>query len=389
MHVRSLARSIPVIALLCAVTPLTATRALAQDDTRTLPAVTVAEVTTAAFVQRVPVSGNVVARNEVLVDPEVSGHRIAEFEVDIGDAVETGDVLARLDERILRRQLQLRELALSQAEASFEQARSQVAADQAQLDQANAVLDRAQRLRDSGTGTQASLDDAIAAQAAAQSALTASSDGITVAQSQIEEAKINRDLASEDLENATITAPVDGIVTARDAQIGSTVSTGQTIFRILRDGAVDVEAEVVETELGQIEPGDRAELQIAGIGAIQGTVQNIDPTVDPVTRLGVVEIEPESKDGLRPGLFVGGWIITAERTSLAVPASAVINDGATASVLVEKDGTLERREIVAGLIWGNLREVLGGLEEGEHVLARAAGFFSDGDRVRPVTGQGD
>ncbi|EBA09402.1 efflux RND transporter periplasmic adaptor subunit [Sagittula stellata] len=386
---RSLTISITVTALLCAFGPLAATRAVAQDDSQTLPAVTVAEVKTASFVQRVPISGNVVARDEVLVDPEVSGHRIAAFEVDIGDEVETGDVLARLDERVLRRQLQLRELALSQAEASLEQARSQVAADQAQLDQANSVLDRAQRLRDSGTGTQASLDDAIAAQAAAQSALTASSDGITVAQSQIEEAKINRDLASDDLDNATITAPVDGIVTARDAQIGSTVSSGQTIFRILRDGAVDVEAEVVETELGQISSGDRAELQIAGIGATVGTVRSIDPTVDPVTRLGVVEIEPEAKEGLRPGLFAGGWIITAERTSLAVPTSAVINDSSTASVLVEKDGTLERREIVAGLIWDDLREVLDGLKEGEHVLARAAGFFSDGDRVRPVTGQGD
>ena len=365
---------------------LAALPALAQDPAPQPLAVTVATVETARFVQRVPIAGNVVARQEVLVSPEVSGQKVEALQVEVGDPVDEGDVLAHLDRRVLNRQLELRESALTRAQANLEQARSQVTAQSAALDQANAALDRAQQLRQSGTGTQATLDQAISAQASAQAALQTARDTVTTAEAQLNEAEINRQLAAEDLANTVIKSPVTGIVTARNAQIGSVAATsGEPMFRILAGGLVDVETEVIETQLGLVKLGDTARLEVAGIGALPGQVRRVDPTVDATSRLGLVTIEPDQADGLRPGLFAGGWIITTERDSLGVPVSAVIDQTSGAYVFTVTDGVLHRQPVTPGLIWDGRREILDGLTEGETVLARAAGFFSDGDTVRPLS----
>nr|WP_245216374.1 efflux RND transporter periplasmic adaptor subunit [Sagittula salina] len=349
------------------------------------PAVTVATVTPTRFVQRVPVAGNVVARQEVLVAPEVSGQRVEALEVQVGDSVEAGDVLARLDQRVLKRQVELQQSVVHRTQANLEQARAQVAAQTAALDQADAALDRAQQLRKSGTGTQATLDQAVSNQASAAAALKAAQDTVTTSEAQLREAEINRDLAQEDLENSVVTAPVAGIITQRNAMIGSVAAaSGEPMFRILQGGLVDVETEVIETQLGQITLGDRAELDVAGVGPLLGHVRRIDPTVDATSRLGTVQIEPENNLGLRPGLFTGGWIITAERQSLGVPVSAVIDETGGAWVFAVEDGVLHRRDVTPGLFWNGNREILSGLKDGDTVLARAAGFFSDGDPVRPL-----
>lgn len=365
---------------------LIALPALAQDTAPQPLAVTVAPVETAHFVMQVPVSGNVVARQEVLVSPEVSGQKVEALEVEVGDRIEAGAVLARLDKRVLNRQLELQDSALTRARANLEQARSQVSAQKAALDQANAALERAQALRQSGSGTQATLDQAIATQASAAAAAQTAQDSVTSADAALHEAEINRQLAAEDLENTVIKAPVAGIVTERNAKIGSVAATGgEPMFRILAGGLVDVETEVIETQLGLIKIGDAATLDIAGIGQLPGHVRRVDPTVDATSRLGLVKIEPEQADGLRPGLFAGGWITTTERDSLGVPVSAVIDQPAGAYVFTVTDGVLHRQTVTPGLIWEGKREILDGLTEGQTVLARAAGFFSDGDTVRPLT----
>jgi RND family efflux transporter MFP subunit len=360
---------------------------LAEEGTsRDLPRVTVTEVVMASFEARVPVAGDLVARQEVLVFPEVSGHAIRSLEAEVGERVQKGDVLANLSTSVLARQLEQADAALERTRASLAQAQSQVRTAQAQLEQADATLVRAGRLQKSGAGSTASLEDAVASQAAAEAALNSARDGGTVAEAQVREAQISRDLAALDVGNATVRAPVDGIIVARDAQQGAIVASGGTaLFTILEGGLLDVDTDVIETDLGQIEVGDTAILDVAGVGHVDGTVRRVAPTVDAQTRLGTVTITPQSMDGLRQGVFSGGWIITDRREALSVPATAVISDTDGAHVLVSEDGVLEERAVSAGLVWQGQREILSGLEAGEQVLARAAGFFSDGDHVIAIT----
>jgi HlyD family secretion protein len=321
----------------------------------------------------------------VLVYPEINGYPITGLYVDVGDRVEAGQVIARLDDHALRTQLAQAEGEHARADAAMRQARNSIASSEATLTQMHQSLDRTKLLHENGTATQASLDDATAAALTAEATLASAQDGFGVAAAQFQQAQAALDLAQLNLDHAEIKAPVSGLVSVRTGQVGSMAgSSGEPLYRIIRDGLVEVEAEVVETELGLIAVDDPVELEVAGLDPLTGRVRLISPVVDPVSRLGTLRVRLEPREGLRPGLFAGGWVTVEERETLAVPASAVITDAEESYVLRVEDGVLERRPVEPGLLWEDWREIVSGLEPGDQVVARAGAFFGDGDLIRPV-----
>jgi len=358
--------------------------AVAQEQS-TLPSVTVTEVVAAEMIDRVPVSGTLVPRDEVLVYPQVTGSTIDTLLVDVGDMVAAGDILARLNDQTLAAQAAQAVAEYARAKAAIGQAQSQITSAMATATRTTAALDRAQRLLSAGTTTQVSLDQALADSQLADAAVASSRDGLAVAQAQLQQVQAQLDIANLNLARATLHAPVSGLISARNGQIGAiAASGGEPIFRIITGGVIEVEAEVIETALGQITLGATAELSIAGLGTVRGTVRRLTPTVDPVTRLGKIRITTDTGDGLRAGVFVSGWIIVQQGISPAVPTTAVLTDAGGTHVLVVKDGVLEKRPVLAGLIWNDLREILEGAVVGETVVAKAGSFFGDGDRVNPI-----
>lgn len=349
------------------------------------PAVTIEAVTEHELLRTVPVAGTLVPREEVLVYPQTSGHAIQELLADVGDRVEQDDVLARLNARTLRAQLAEAEAEHARAEAGVRQAESQISSSEATLQQAEQALGRAQRLRSSGTTTQSALDEALAAQRTAKAAVDSAIGGLAVAKAQLQQAEAGHAIARLNFENAELRAPVGGIISERNGQIGAIASaSGEPIFRIIRSGEVEVAADVLETELGLVSPGDPAELTVAGIGPVQGTVRLVLPVVEAASRLGTVRIALEPRDGLRPGLFAGGRIVADRLRSLTVPGTAVLSDNEEDFVLLVESGRLERRPVLAGLLWEGRRQILRGLEPGDDVVARAGAFYGDGDAIRPV-----
>ena len=238
-----------------------------------VPAVTVAEVTSREFLQQVPISGTLLPREEVLVSPAISGYAITELTAQVGDRVEAGQVLARLDDRALRSQVAQAEAEMARAEAALRQSQSQVASAEATLTQATEALTRSRALRASGAGTQAALEQAEAAQLTTGASLQSARDAVFASEAQIQQAQASLDLARINLESAQITAPVDGIVSERNGQIGTIASSGgDPIYRIIQDGLVEVEVKVIETELALISVDDPAELRIAGLPPVSGAV---------------------------------------------------------------------------------------------------------------------
>lgn len=371
---------------------LSALPAFAQDQAApetaptAAPSVTVTTAEIAEMQAQVPISGTLVARQEAQVFPQVSGFEITELLAEEGDSVEKGQLLARLADATLAAQLQQAEAEYMRAQAGVSQARSQITSAEAARTQAVAALDRAQRLRDSGNASQAALDQAVAAEAAAQAQAASASDGLAVAEAALAQAEAARTIAALNLEHTRIKAPVSGMILAREAKLGAIAAPGAApLFTLVADGAIEVSGEVIETALQDLAPGLPAELQVAGLGTITGEVRLIPASVDPVTRLGLVRIALEPDDRLRTGLFASGWIVTAERDAITVPATAVLadNDGESVRVVGE-DGTVEVRRIRGGLLWNDRREILEGLAAGESVIARSGAFFRDGDRVQPM-----
>lgn len=366
---------------------LTTAPALADEAT---PAVTVAAASIQPLMQVVPVSGSLVARNEVLVFPHSGGFAITELAAEVGDSVTAGETVARLDDRTLRLRVTQAEAVLANARAGLAQAESQVNATSAQLRQANQVQERLRSLRASGTATQSALDEAETAQLGAAASAQSALDGVQAARAALQQAQASLDVAQLDYANARITSPVAGVVSARNGQIGAIASTGgEPIYRIIEEGTVEAVAEVIETELVLLSPGDPASLQIAGLPPVTGQVRLVAPTVSATTRLGEVRIALEGREGLRPGLYVGGQIIAEDRQGLAVPVSAVLRDARGAYVLRLGEGdTLERRGVETGIAWDGWQEVTSGLAEGDEVVSRAGAFFGEGDVVRPIRADG-
>ncbi|MCF3972838.1 efflux RND transporter periplasmic adaptor subunit [Paracoccus salsus] len=377
---------ISLLTALLLAAPVAADEVQGATAERTVPSVTVAAAAITPVQARVPVSGTLVARQQVLVFPQVTGLEIRRIDAETGDVVAKGAVLAQLATETLSAQLAQAEAEYQRAEAGVGQARSNIESAQASLTQAVTALERARRLQQGGNASQAALDQAVAAEASARAAAASAVDGLAVAQAALAQADAARRIARLNMDRARIVAPVAGIVVARNAELGA-LSGGsvEPLFTLIADGAIEMEAEVIETALGDVSVGDPAEMTVAGLGQVEGEVRLVPASVDPVTRLGLMRIALQPRPGLRIGTFASGWVITARRDAVTVPASAVLSDASGDRVQVVREGRVGSRKVKAGLLWQDRREIVDGLADGEIVMARSGAFFRDGDQVRAVS----
>lgn len=355
-----------------------------------IPSVTVASARLAEVEARVLMSGTLVARQEVMIFPQVSGFEITEILVEAGDRVEKGQVLVRLARDTLSAQLAQAEAEYQRAQASVSQAENQIVSTRAGLVQAEASLDRIRRLRESGSAAQATLDDVVAAQVTADALAASAADGLAVAQAALAQAGAARELAQLNLDRSEIKAPMDGLIVERGAELGAISGAGGApLFRLIAGGEIELSADVIETALLSLSVGDPAEIDVAGVGRVEGKVRLLPASVDALTRLGEMRISLTPDPGLRPGLFASGAVVTARREAVTVPATAVLADDKGEWVQVVEDDVVHTQAVTAGLLWQARREIVSGLAEGQVVIVRSGAFFRDGDQVRPVASEAD
>lgn len=347
--------------------------------------VTVARVAPAHFVETVLATGSLVAREEILVGPEVEGLRITEVLADEGARVKKGDVLARLVSDTLDAQLAQNDAALARSTAAIAQAKASITQAEARVVESRNAFERAKPLRQAGHLTEAVYDQREQAASTAQAQLAAALDGLKVAEAEKAQVEAQRRELNWRRGRVEVTAPADGIVSRRMARVGGyAAGAAEPMFRIVAKGEVELDAEVTETRLAAVRTGQTARVEVAGLGEVTGTVRLVAAEVDKATRLGRVRIFLGDNPGLRVGAFARGSIATASGTGLAVPASAILYapDGATVQVVTSN--RVETRKIRTGLAAGALVEVREGLAEGDLVVARSGTFLRDGDAVRPV-----
>ncbi len=355
------------------------------DQTVAAPAVTVAKVATANFVEMAIVSGSIIAREEILVSPEIEGLRVLELLADEGSVVKKGQVLARLVTEQLDAQMAQNEAGLARSSAAIAQAQSQIVQAEAQAKEAQAQLARAEPLKKSGYLSGATYDQRESAMRTTQAQAVAANDGLKVAQAEKAQVEAQRRELTWRRNNTDVTAPEDGIVSRRNARLGAmATAVGEPMFRIIAKGEVELDAEVVETELQRVKLGQKAIVTVPGSADAEGVVRLVSPEVDKTTRLGRVKIFLGSNPALRIGGFARGRIETASSRGLAVPAAAVLFDQTGAYVQAVNGTKVKRRAIKTGLISGELVEIKDGLSEGDLIVARAGTFLRDGDTVRAI-----
>jgi HlyD family secretion protein len=321
------------------------------------PAVTIIRAEKRVLIEKVPATGNVVAREEVLISPEIEGLRILELLVDEGEQVKQGQVLARLSPDVIQTQMAQNDAALNRARAADVEARS--------------ALDRARSLTKTGASSEAILDQRTAA---AQSA-----------KAQIEElAARNRELQWR-LSRTEIKAPVAGLVTRRMARIGQIASgMGEPMFRLVRNGELDLDAEVTEQNLGRLALSQQVQVTFANDVAVSGQVRLIAPQVESNSRIGRVKIALAADPRTRTGNFGRAEVMTAKREGVAIPLSSVLFSKGEALAQVLENGRVVTRRLKTGLVDAGSIEIMEGIREGEIVVLRAGSFLRDGDKARGI-----
>ena len=318
--------------------------------------VTAATVTATSLPRFVTASGSVSAWEEVPVGAETGGLVATGVFVDEGAYVRQGQPLVQLNDALLRAQLGQQQAAVAAAEAN-------VARDEA-------ALGRAQELRERGFLSQAGLDNALANERASKAGL----DSARASLSEIR-TRVNQ---------ATIRAPVAGLVASRSVTRGQIVQPGTELFRLVRDGRLELDAQIPETELRLVRPGMTAVVSSEQAGQTTGTVRIVTPEVDPQTRLGVARISLTGR-ALRPGMFARAEIDVGAQPALTVPSQAIVyREGKPGVYVINRGDQVRFQSVETGGRNGGALAITSGLTAGQRVVIQGAGFLGDGDLVRVV-----
>jgi HlyD family secretion protein len=355
---------------------------------RGLPAISVVPAGHVVLVDRVYASGLAGPVETVEVQPRISGYAVESVEAEVGDLVQEGQVLARLSSAelvLLRSQI---EAQIASAEAAIAQAEAQRVQAASAADEAGRVLTRATALRGGGNVSQAALDQADAAAISARAMLSVAEQGLKAAAAQ--KNVLQAQLADNALrmQRTDVVAPVAGEITDKSVTIGAIATSGGVpMFKIVKDAALEVMADVAEQDVLKLKPGQSVSLRFVGAsGRVAGTVRLVEPQVDKLTRLGRVRIALDATADVRSGMFAEAEIRVAERETLAVPVSATSANDEAVLVLKVVDGVVQVVPITTGIRDGAQIEVLEGLSEGDSVVLKAGSFVRDGDRINPVAG---
>ena len=181
---------------------------------------------------------------------------------------------------------------------------------------------------------------------------------------------------------ASVTAPFDGVVTRKLADIGDLAMPGKPLLEIEAPGSLRFEADLPEAILDRVQLG--AKLPVRLSKTVEGTVSEISPVADPVSRTFLVNLDLPPIDGLRTGHFGPVSVPVAETRLLLVSREAVVKRGQMELVFVARDGHASLRLVKTGKTLDDRIEILSGLEPGEQVVVRDTARLTDG---QPVTVQ--
>jgi membrane fusion protein (multidrug efflux system) len=329
------------------------------------PPVAVERVEAHRVVDRILVTGELLAVNEASVAAEVDG-RVTSILVEEGAAVEVGEIVFEIDRE--RRQLERED-----AQARLEEAR-------ARFEKQETEAKRIRRLHASQTASDAQLDDAEAE--------------LRLARSQVVGARAKLGLAERAFRNSGVSAPFSGIVARRHVSSGEFIVPGTELFDLVSFDPVDVVFHVSERDSGRVELGQPLDVRVASCPdeVFRATVTMISPRIDPRSRTLRVKARLENHDGkLRSGLFARADLGLSERSGVPmIPEGAILQraDGSVAFRMVG-DHRVERLVLKPGVFRNGYVEVIEGIDVGDIVVVRGHARLIDGAAVEIRTPTGE
>lgn len=300
-------------------------------------------------------NGNIAAWQEVVISSELSGQRLTRVNVNVGDEVKLGQILAEINSETIRADL-------AAAKASYAEA-------QAVLADAITNNKRIQQLKNTGAISAQESTQYQTSQATAQARLDA-------AKAQIESNQLR-------LAQTQVVSPDNGVISARTATVGSLAQTGQELFRLIRDHRLEWRAEVTTTDLYKLKQGMTAHVISPDPSQpkVTGQVRMIAPVIDPQTRYGLVYVDLPTTQAIRMGMFVKGEFDLGEKTAITIPQTALLlRDGFSYVFVLDQNNRVTQKKVTTGRRQNDRVEILD-LPLNVKVVSSGTGFLTDGDLV--------
>ena len=343
-------------------------------------------------------TGTVRTKNTTVLSSRIMGTVIS-LRVREGDRVNAGQALIEIDNREAAAQLQKAQAGLRQAEQSVAEADqagnaalSAKAAAEASKRLAASTLARYQTLLDRKSVSPQEFDEVKARASVAEAEADRAEKMLEMLAAKKRQAQAQMDQAKADIASAQVFAgyarvvtPISGIVTAKQIEVGATATPGAPLLTIEDSSRYRLEAAVEESQIGKIKLKDRARVKIDAIGGeeLEGTVAEILPSADPMSRSYTVKIDVQSAQQLRSGLYGTASFVRGGRQAIAIPTKAVTQRGQLTGVFVIDDTNIARLRLVkTGKTFGDRVEVLSGLNEGERIAVDGIAKLNDGVKVQ-------
>lgn len=319
-----------------------------------------------------PLAGQVAAHTQVNAAFRAAG-KISERLVSAGDRVRRGQVLARLDDAVLRDNLAAAKADVAAAEAALAQSRQHAA--------------RADRL--------------VRERAMSKNEQEVARRQFRAAQAQLDAARAKRHAAAEQLDHAVLTAPVSGLVTERLAERGEVAAAGQPVFRIAGDDGRDALFDLPESLLAELKTGDRLQVCLDSRRDIcsDAVLYEIAPDADRTTRTYRAKARISDPAAMPLGATLLGRPLASAATtdaenagpaSFRLPAAALVRVDGKPSVWIldEAKQTVHLRPVTV-LGYGKDSVLVSGLRQGELVAAAGAQTLREGQKARRLRRAGD
>lgn len=309
---------------------------------------------------RLSYTGTIEPLRKMIITPEVGG-KLVKIHVEEGDQVREGDLLAELDTRSIKLQL--------------EQALGGLEAAEANAKDAEKNLRRMERLHEEKAVSEQQLEKVVLAYKSAEA--------------QLRQARAAVNLARHNLDVSIMRAPFSGIVASKNAEEGDVLNPmmggfapDSGVLTLMDYHKVKIEIEAAQEDVVLIQKGLPAFLHVSAYPdrVFEGQVTVVNPAADPVSKKFKVEIQVENTGFLlRPNTFGKVSLeIDSREDVLAVPQKAILENS---YLFVIKDGKAQRREVQTGLESPEMVEILDGLSEGELVIVDGNYGLEDGAMV--------
>ncbi|MBE9129943.1 efflux RND transporter periplasmic adaptor subunit, partial [Coleofasciculus sp. LEGE 07081] len=386
--------------------------------------VTVAAVETQGVNRTLEATGSVEAFEMIPVMPQATGLQVQQVLVKEGQSVKAGQLMVRLDDAVLQAEFNQAQASVAQAEArlaelragsrqeeiaraqeSVRSAKAAVQEAESDLELARKRVERNRTLQAEGAIARDYLDEIINQERSNRSQLEQAQarlreaqqqlaeleagprqEVITQAEAQLAQAKAQVQSLTAQLKDTRVLAPVSGKVAERNARVGNVSSSSQELFKIIENGRLELIANVPETQLPQITPGQNVQITSDADSNLRlsGKVREIDPIVDEKSRQAKVKIDLPATASLKPGMFLRASITTSAAEGLTIPAKAVLpqSEGNPSVYVLQPDNTVKAQPIEMGEMLSNDRvEIKSGLSPGDRVIVKGAAYLKEGDKV--------